>query len=137
MPVIELDILIAFVNASDRHHRAADRVFQKIMTGEIKDIRTASSAYLEYELVHRSMGYPAEDTRREISSFKNFPNLGEEPLTAKVILEAMRLREAVKSMTYFDSLHASTAMHGDGEIISTDAIYNKVEGLNRIEPSKI
>ncbi len=137
MPVIELDLLIAFVNASDRHHQAADRIFQKIMTGKIKDIRTASSAYLEYELVHRSMGYPVEDTRKEISSFKNFPNLGEEPLTVKVILEAMRLREAVKSMTYFDSIHASTAMHSDGDIISTDAIYDKVESLNRIEPSRI
>ncbi|MFQ6135725.1 MAG: type II toxin-antitoxin system VapC family toxin [Candidatus Hydrothermarchaeales archaeon] len=137
MPVIELDLLIAFVNASDRQHLVADRAFRKIMVGKIKDASTASSAYLEYELVHRSLGYPVEDTRREISGFKNFPNLGEEPLTAKVILEAMRLRETVKDMTYFDSMHASTAMLGDGEIISTDPIYDKVDGLNRIDPSKI
>lgn len=137
MPAIELDLLIAFVNVSDRHHRVADRVFQRIMTGKIKDVNTASSAYLEYDLVHRSLAYPVEDTRREISSFKNFPNLGEEPLTARVIIEAMRLRETVKGMTYFDSLHASTAILGDGAIISTDPIYDNVDGLNRIDPSKI
>lgn len=137
MPVIELDLLIAFVNASDRHHQVANRIFQKIMTGEIKEVKTASSAYLEYELIDRSRGYLVEDTRREISSFKNFPNLGEKPLTAKIIIEAMRLRETINAMTYFDSLHASTAMHSDGEIISLDDIYDKVEGLTRIEPSKI
>lgn len=137
MPVIELDLLIAFVNASDRHHQVANRIFQKIMTGEIKEVKTASSAYLEYELIDRSRGYLVGDTRREISSFKNFPNLGEKPLTAKIIIEAMRLRETINAMTYFDSLHASTAMHSDGEIISLDDIYDKVEGLTRIEPSKI
>jgi predicted nucleic acid-binding protein len=137
VPLVELDLLIAFVNSSDRHHRAADKIFRKIMTGEMKDVSAASSAYLEYELVHRSLGYPAEDTRKEISSFKNFPNLGEEPLTSEVMLEAMQLREAVKGMTYFDSMHASTALLYDGEIISTDVIYDKVSTLRRIDPSKI
>lgn len=137
MPVIELDLLIAFVNSSDRHHRAADRIFRKIRAGELKDVSAASSAYLEYELVHRSRRYVAEDIRKEISSFKNFPKLGEEPLTSEVIAEAMRLREAIKAMTYFDSMHASTALLYDGDIISTDAIYDKVDGLTRIGPSKV
>lgn len=136
MPVIELDLLIAFVNSSDRHHLAADRVFRKIMEAGIKDVSAASSAYLEYELVHRSKRYVTEDIRKEISSFKNFPNLGEEPLTSEVIAEAMRLRESIETMTYFDSMHASTALLYDGDIISTDTIYDKVDGLTRIEPSK-
>lgn len=136
MPLVELDLLIAFVNSSDRHHQAADRIFRKIMAGEIKDMSAASSAYLEYELVHRSLGYPVEDTLKEISSFRNFPNLGEEPLTSEVLLEAMKLRKAVKNMTYFDSMHASTALLYDCEIISSDTIYDKVD-LKRIAPSEI
>ncbi|MEE8400774.1 MAG: PIN domain-containing protein [Candidatus Hydrothermarchaeaceae archaeon] len=137
MPVIELDLLIAFVNSSDRHHQAADRIFRKIKEGDLKDVSAASSAYLEYELVHRSKRYVTEDIRKEISSFKNFPNLGEKPLTSAVITLAMRLREAVKAMTYFDSMHASTALLYDGEIISADPIYDKVDGLTRIGHSKI
>lgn len=137
MPLIELDLLIAFVNSADRHHQAADRIFRKIMAGDIKYVHVASSAYLEYELIHRSFSYLAEDIRKEISSFKNFPNLGEEPLTSKIILDAIKLREAIKGMTYFDSIHASTARLYDGEIISTDPIYDKVNALKRIDPSKI
>jgi predicted nucleic acid-binding protein len=136
VPIIELDLLIAFVNASDKHHEAADRVFREIMDGKVKDVKVASSAYLEYELVHRSLGYPLEDTRREIFSFKNFPGLGEEPLTSEVMLEAMRLRETI-DMTYFDSLHASTALLNDHKIISTDSVYDKVDGLTRIEPEQL
>jgi len=137
LPVIELDLLIAFVNSADKRHRTADRIFSGIMAGEIKNVKVASSAYLEYELVHRSLGYPAEETRKEISSFKNFPNLREEPLTAKVTLEAIRLRKDLKDMTYFDSFHASTARLYDSEIISSDPIYDKVSTLQRIEPAEI
>jgi predicted nucleic acid-binding protein len=136
VPIIELDLLIAFVNASDKRHEVADKVFREIMNGKIKNAKVASSAYLEYELVHRSLGYPLKDTKREILSFRNFPSLGEESLTSKVIVKAMQLRETI-GMTYFDSLHASTALLTDREIISTDSVYDKVDSLTRIEPKHL
>lgn len=59
------------------------------------------------------------------------------PLTSEAIVKVTRLRKAIKAMTYFDPIHASTALLYDGETISTDTIYNKVDGITRIEPSKV
>jgi predicted nucleic acid-binding protein len=133
VPIVELDLLIAFVNASDRHHKTAQPIFYEIMEGNLPGVMVASSAYLEYELVHGSFGYLPEDTRKEISGFMNFPNLREAPLTSEVIVEAMHLREDM-DITYFDSLHAATALLNDRKIISTDTVYDEVGGLRRVEP---
>ncbi|MGQ9469571.1 MAG: hypothetical protein ACUVTD_07105 [Nitrososphaerales archaeon] len=45
MPVIELDMPIAFVNALDKLHKTADNLFQKILKGEIKNVKLAISIY--------------------------------------------------------------------------------------------
>lgn len=128
MPIIELDALIAFVNASDKLHRAAARLFDKICAGKIKGAKAAASAYLEYELVLRSRGYPTPEIREHLAAFKNLPNLGEAPLNLNAVLKAFELREE-HGLSYFDSLHAATALLADGEIISSDEAYRKVEGL--------
>ena len=132
MPVIELDMLIAFVNSSDRHHAAADNLFLKIKEGKIKDVSVASSAYLEYELVHKSTGQSERETREELRMFGIYPNLGEEEMNLEVLVEASRLRE-VYGLTFFDSLHAASALMKDGKIISRDECYDRVKGLERVE----
>jgi len=115
MPIIELDMLIAFVNASDSLHRLADNLFKKITRGELREVKVASSALLEYELVLRSRGHEEREIREDIRAFNMMPNLGEEPLTAEVILKASEIREK-HNLSYFDSLHCATAILFDGEI---------------------
>lgn len=56
VPVIEVDMLIAFVNYSDKLHSVADQLFLKIKEKKIMNIAVAASAYLEYELIHKSKG---------------------------------------------------------------------------------
>ncbi|MCS7385753.1 MAG: type II toxin-antitoxin system VapC family toxin [archaeon GB-1867-005] len=136
MPVIELDMLIAFVNKSDKLHKAADKLFQRIIRGEIRNLKVASSAYLEYELILRSKGYTEFQIRSDLAAFKGIPNLGEAPLTADVLLKASELREKY-NLTYFDSLHGATAILLDGEIISSDKDYENVEELKLINPLKM
>jgi predicted nucleic acid-binding protein len=53
-----------------------------------------------------------------------------------IIDEGMRLRETMK-ITFFDSLHASTALLNNQGIISTDSIYGKVECLTWIAPEQL
>jgi len=133
MPVIELDMLIAFVNPLDKLHPVAVKVFSKIVKGELKGYSVASSAYLEYELILRSRGYPEDSIRLEIEAFRKLRDLGEVPLTSRVLVEASRLREQF-NLTYFDSLHAASAILHDGRIASVDAAYSKIPELEVIDP---
>lgn len=135
MPILELDMLIAFTNASDKHHKLADELFLKIREKKL-DTKVASSAYLEYELVHKSKEYSEEEIRTDIEMFKNFPNLKEEFLNSQIIVKASELREN-SGLTYFDSLHAATALLDDKKIISLDLAYDSIDELIRIDPRKI
>ena len=130
MPVIELDMLVALVNPRDRLHELADRLFSKIAAGKVK-AAVASSALLEYELLLRSRGYPEHEIRRDISAFRSL--LPDVPITSEVIVRASEVRERY-GLTYFDSLHAASAMTADGVIVSTDRDYERVENLKAVRP---
>ncbi len=133
MPVLELDMLIAFVNAADYQHGSAVKLFENIIRRREPRYQVATSAYLEYELVHRSRGLKEAEIFTEISSFQALPHLGETGLTTRTILRALLLRQDYP-LTYFDSLHAASALLSDGRIVSTDQAYDQVEGLERLEP---
>jgi len=136
MPVIEVDMLIAFVNVLDKYHKIASRLMDRIVTGKIRNVKVAASAYLEYELILRSRGYSEEDIREDLYCFKNLANLGEVSLTVDVLLKASELREKY-GLTFFDSLHGATALLLDRMIISVDEDYGKVEGLKVVNPAEI
>ncbi len=136
MPVIEVDTLIAFVNALDKYHRVASRLIKRIISGEIRNVKVAASAYLEYELILRSRGYDEGEIREDLAYFKSLPNLGETPLTVNVLIKASELREKY-GLTFFDSLHGATALLLDGIIISIDRAYNEVRGLKVVDPATI
>ncbi len=132
MPVIELDMLIAFVNPLDRLHSLADELFKRVSSGKVK-VAVATSALLEYELLLRSRSYSQEDIRADIEAFRNL--LVEVPLDAGIIIRASELRDEY-GLTYFDSLHAASAIAKDGVIISSDRAYEKVDGLKAIKPDE-
>ncbi|HDI46818.1 MAG TPA: type II toxin-antitoxin system VapC family toxin [Candidatus Methanomethylia archaeon] len=71
--------------------------------------------------------------RLEVEAFRRLRNLGEVPLTSSVLIEASRLREQFK-LTYFDSLHAASALLHDGKIASIDAAYSRIPELEVIDP---
>ena len=136
MPVIELDMMIAMVNRADPLHSVAAKLFEEVAKGRLGGAAVPASAYMEYELVLRSKGYNTEAILGDIEAFRRIENLGEVPLTARVIVEAARLRDKY-GLTYFDSLHAASALHHDKTIISTDKAYQKVPGLRTIDPRKL
>jgi len=133
MPVIELDMLLAFVNRADSLHEKASKLFTKIVKGEMLNVKVAASAYLEYNLILRSKGYADEDVYQDVMMFKTIPNLGEIPLTSNIILEASNLRRKY-GLTFFDSLHAASATIHDKEIISLDTAYANIKELKLTDP---
>jgi len=136
MPVIEVDMLISFVNELDKYHEIAVKLFKSIASGKVRNVKVASSAYLEYDLILRSKGYSDREIGEDLAMFSSISNLGEAPLTAKVLIKASEIR-GKHGLTFFDSLHGATALLTDGTMISVDEAYKKVEGLRVISPKTI
>jgi len=99
-------------------------------------LKVASSAYLEYELVLKSKGYSLTDIYSDLQAFRYIKKLGEAPLTANIIIRAIELRRKY-NISYFDSLHAATAIEYDKVIISTDRIYKEIKEIKYIHPKMI
>ena len=133
MPAIELDMLIAFVNKADRLHNIAVKFFEKIVNGKLDNIVVPASAYMEYELVLRSRGYSSDTISSDIDAFRRMKNLGEIPLTSEIIVNAIKLRSK-HHITYFDSLHAPSALSHDKTIISTDRVYKDMPEFKAMNP---
>jgi len=136
MPVIELDMLIALVNKADKLHSIAVRIFDEIVNGRLGNVVVPTSAYMEYELVLKSKGYSEDTVSSDIEAFRRIRNLGEIPLTSEIIVKASELRRKYY-ITYFDSLHAASALSHDKTIISTDRVYREIPGLKAIDPREI
>ncbi len=46
MPIVELDMLIAYVNRADELHSVAVKVFDSIVKRELENVGVPTSAYL-------------------------------------------------------------------------------------------
>jgi len=89
------------------------------------------AAYLEYELILRSRGYSEKEIRNDLNNFRDMPNLDEAPLTLDILIKASELREKY-NLSFFDSLHAATALPSDKVIISMDPDYGRIRELRTI-----
>ncbi|RLF18638.1 MAG: hypothetical protein DRZ82_07915 [Thermoprotei archaeon] len=136
MPVIEPDMPIALVNRSDKLHPIAKRLFKKISSVSLKNIVIPTSALIEYELILRSRGYSEDAIRKDIQAFMMISNIHEIPLTSKVIITASLLREKYH-LSYFDSLHAASALAHDRIVISVDKCYRRIPDIKLIDPGSV
>ncbi|MDK2465101.1 MAG: PIN domain-containing protein [Candidatus Korarchaeota archaeon] len=133
MPLIELDILLAFINRSDKHHEVASRVIEASISDE--SYYLSSVALIEMSLIYRSRSMELEleeDLRLLLSLFDG-------RTTHLTPLEAMRavwIRRKY-GLSFFDSLNAASAMSLDSTIVSFDEAYDDVEGLRRIDPEDL
>jgi len=133
MPLIELDVLLAFINKSDRHHEVASRVIEGVITDESYNL--SSVALIEMSLIYRSrsMELELEEDLRLLLSLFNGRTTQLTPLEA---MRAVWIRREY-DLSFFDSLHAASAMSLDSAIVSFDDVYDRVEGLRRIDPREL
>jgi predicted nucleic acid-binding protein len=124
------------VSTKDKLHNVAKRIFKFINIGYLKEIIIPSSVLLEYELLLKSNKIKSEDIIEDIVNIQEFQNIEEFPLSSSVLILALRLREEF-NLTYFDSLHCSSALKNDGVIISTDSAFEVIPNLVAIKPQDL
>jgi len=134
LPLLENDVIFAYLNEYDPKHEYAENIFENLRKGEIH-LHISSVSLIEMELIYRSE--KREDKLLEdLAALAALPSVSYEPLTPDVTLTAVYLRQTLK-ITFFDSHYAAAALNTDRTIISFDPAYDNVQGLTRIDPSSL
>lgn len=134
MPLIENDVIFAYLNELDPNFSVAERIFRKISSGSIS-VSISSVALVEMELIYRSENRE-EALLRDMAALAALPNATFESLTPNVALSAVYLRQTF-GLSFFDSHYAATALNLDKAILSFDRSYERVKGLKRLDPARI
>ena len=133
MPLIENDVIFAYMNKLDNKHETAAKLVKKLGNGEIM-IELSSVALIEMELIYKSQKIENRLVE-DLATVAALPGIEMLPLTPDIAVAAAYLR-VTHDLSFFDSHYAATALTGDGAIISFDAAYDRVPGLTRIDPTK-
>ena len=135
MILIETDILLALVSVKDRHHKEALKVVDRFKG------RTVLSPYslLELDLIIMSGKILIRDIfsfYQSLSTLLDYRRIKIIPPKPSYHAEANKLRKRYVELTYFDSLHAAVSLSEKLEHVSYDSIYEGIEELNYVHPSK-
>jgi len=147
MPLMETDVLYAYLNKADKSHDIAVEIFKKIGEGEIKSVPKISGlSLIELEILLKSGVVKIggrTPTDEEISKY-----LGElceglriyavpiDPLHCETVKLSAEIRAKYK-LSYYDSHYAAQAQLHDKVIVSSDNAYDKVAEIERIEPESL
>ncbi len=147
MPVIEADLLLAYLTSKDGHHAGAAKYFSRIMSGELTKPVLTPFALQELELGVRTEKIlphgKAVKNEEEVAAFMteicealDFYGIAIQPIECGIFIRAAEIRKKY-GLAYYDSHHASAALFYDKAIVSTDRQYDRVKDLKRIDPSKL
>jgi predicted nucleic acid-binding protein len=133
MPLIDSDMILAYIKKDDRHQDSAEKLFGKIIAGEL-EVYISSSMFVEIAFVLK------RNNQLELLSdvyklIYKMPNILIIPISENIIETAHKLM--MKDIGILDSIQAATALRYDKKIISTDHIFDKIKGLKRIKPEEI
>ena len=134
MPLIENDVIFAYLNEYDSNHAIGERIFQKLQDGEVR-VEVSSVSLIEMELIYRSEGME-DKLLKDLAAVAALPNVEYVALTPDVAVASVYLRQTL-NLTFFDSHYAATALNSDRKIVSFDQAYDRVPGLTRIKPENV
>ena len=133
VPLLETDLIWAYLNREDRYHDNAKTIFSSIKQGVRYSV--SSLSLIELELIYKS-NHLEEHLARHIAALSTLPNISYANLSVDIVLSSIYLR-MTHGLSFFDSHYAATALQGDAQIMSTDQAYEKVPGLKRLNPENI
>jgi len=134
MPLLENDVIFAYLNEYDSNHEIAERIFQKLHNGEIS-VEISSVSLIEMELIYRSEKMENK-LLKDLAAIAALPHVKYIALTPDVAVASVYLRQTL-NLTFFDSHYAATALNLNRKIISFDQAYDRVPGLTRIKPETV
>jgi len=136
--LIESDILIAYIKKRDWLKPIATRIIDAIESGKI---RVQASSEVLHELYYVFSDFASIDiilaNEARISSIRNLEFVEPDPA---IYLTALSLMETYELTSIFDAIYAATTLSPkttDNKIISSDGIYDKIKGIERVDPREL
>ena len=133
MFVVETEFLFGLV-PRDLKNATVEKALDLIKERGI-DVRCLASGILEVVFVAKSFGKEEGEIRGAVSAMLSKMRehgIGSvESIGVNDILGCLSLRE-LYATTFYDSLHASSALNRSATLISNDKTYDKIDGLERI-----
>lgn len=127
---LEADVLYAHLKPEDWLKADAERILAKA-----ENYTTSAATVVEIEIVSlRDFG--ADFSLSVLSRLKAVKNLEMLPLATVVQEKAVEVRK-IHGLSIFDSIHAGVCLVNGYELVSTDPVFDKVQGLVRIDPRDI
>jgi predicted nucleic acid-binding protein len=123
---------LAVIKKEDRLKPAAEKILEKIDSGELKGIYASTAAMQEiiFWLYNRQL---YRELSLAVNVLSHLRNVEWVPITPEICLTASLLINEYKTSP-FDAYHAATAIPRDKTILSTEHIYDKIKGIIKIEP---
>ncbi len=133
--LIETDVLVAHVKESDWLKRPSEAILEAAESGELSLCASSESLHELYYLGVK-LRIDLETLLAKIASLLMIGGIEWLPSTAEVSLTALTLMAEYGLSSIFDAYYAATAllMDPDRTVVSTDAAYDSVPGLRRVDP---
>ena len=132
MPLLETDILVAAIDPEDPNHHVARRIIEE------GRVHLSPYALIELDLLIRSNIIKVRDYSKFWSKIEELLKRFKIRMVKVRPLHFIKAYELRRNyeLTYFDSLHAATAIIESLELISFDAkAYSTIRGLKYKHPS--
>lgn len=137
--MIETDMLYAYVKKEDWLKTAANKLFSRIISGEFGTVYASRETLHEIYYVSKAEGVSTDELIAREAALTAIDNLKFLDTTYEIDLLAMALIRQYGFTSIFDAYYASTALNQieDHTIISTDAVFDCIPGMKRIDPREI
>ena len=136
--LIESDLFIAYLKSEDWLKPYAEKILKAIENGKLQNIQTSTDVIHEIYYVFKDYA-PPNIILGNLAKIATIPNITYIDPTREIILSAVELTDLHK-LTIFDAIYAATAHTNhvpDHTILSTDSAYDKIPGIERIDPRQI
>ena len=130
--LIESDLLLAVIKKEDRLKSTAEKILEKIDTGELMGVY-ASTAVIQEVIFWFYNRQLLSELALAVNILTHLRNVEWIAVTPDICLTASLLINEYNTSP-FDAYHAATAIFRDKSILSTEHVYDKIKGITRISP---
>jgi len=137
--MLETDVLYAYIKEKDWLKPAADRIIAMISEGKLGPVHVSREVLHELYYVSVAEGVDINEVISRFAALTAIDNLTFLETTHEIDLLALALMTQYKIESIFDAYHAAAALNQDPDhtIISTDEVFDKIAGLNRVDPREL
>lgn len=137
--MIETDMLYAYVKKQDWLKQTAHALISRITKGEFGQVYASRESLHELYYVSQAEGVSLDELIARGAALTAIENLTFLETTFQIDLLALTLMRQYRFTSIFDAYYAATVLNQveDHTIVSTDAVFDCLPGIKRIDPRKI